>query len=179
MKSNFFNPFRVIAGGKALAWGLLFIVSAIALLWCSGCVQNGYLHFGLLPDGGRLWQVAVLQIAYWLLPAILLYLCGLAMSKSKIRIIDMLGTTAFAQLLVIPMVAVMPFVDVSQITAIPLYVLTLLALWELAFLVVFLLWNYSAFTVSCNVSGAKAVAAFVVVQILLVIFAGQLSSWLL
>ena len=179
MKSNFFNPFRVIAGGKALMWGLLFIASAIALLWCSGCVQNGYLHFGLLPDGGRLWQVAVLQITYWLLPALLLYSCGVAMSKSKIRIIDMLGTTAFAQLLVIPMVAVLPLVDVEHILTIPLYLLTLLALWELACLVVFLLWNYSAFAVSCNVGGAKAVVAFVAVQVLLVIFAGQLSSWLL
>lgn len=179
MNSNFCNPFRVIAGGKALVWGVVFIASAVALLCCGGLVQDGYLHFGLRADGVRVWQVAAMEVLWWLIPALLLYGCGVAMSRSKIRAIDMLGTTAFAQLLLLPMIAPLLLFDMTQSPVAPAWAMMLFAVWALAWLILFFVWNYSAFSLSCNVRGTKAVCVFTAVQILLVCFSGLLGRVIL
>lgn len=179
MENRFCNPFRVIAGGKALAWGLLFIVSAVALLYAGGCVQDGYIHIGLRPAGVGLWQTAAMQLLLWLIPAVVLYGCGAVMSHSKIRLIDMLGTTAFAQLILLPMIAPMLCFDMTQQPFAPAWVVALLGVWELAWLIVFFLWNYAAFSVSCNVRGVKAAVVFSVVQVLFVLFSGVLGRAIL
>ena len=130
-----------------------------------------------------LWHVATMHFIWWLLPALLLYLCGLALSKSKIRIIDILGTTAFAQLILLLMIAPMllPVVmnnmlesvaslqtgavpDMAEFTPMIIY-----SIWSLICLVVFYIWNYNAFAVSCNVSGWKAIVAFIAVQVVVTI----------
>jgi hypothetical protein len=43
------------------------------------------------------------------------------------------------------------------------------SIWSLICLVVFYIWNYNAFAVSCNVSGWKAVVAFIAVQVVVTI----------
>ncbi len=179
MENKWFNPFRVIAGGKALAWGLLFIASAVALLWCGGYVQDGYVHFGEQPDGVAFWRVAALQLLWWLIPAAVLYGCGAVISKSKIRAIDVFGTTAFAQLILLPMIAPLLAFDMTQTPFGPAWAVVLFGVWELAWLVLFYLWNYAAFSVSCNVRGGRAVAVFVVVQVLLVLLSGLLGRAIL
>ena len=176
-----FNPFRYIAGAKALIFGLVFIVASTLLLYSGGFIQDSYIHIGMAD--APLWHVATMHFIWWLLPALLLYLCGLALSKSKIRIIDILGTTAFAQLILLLMIAPMllPVVmnnmlenvatlhtgtvpDMAEFTPIIIY-----SIWSLICLVVFYIWNYNAFAVSCNVSGWKAIAAFIAVQVVVTI----------
>ena len=176
-----FNPFRYIAGTKALIFGLVFIVASTLLLYSGGFIQDSYIHIGMAE--ASLWYVGAMQIVWWLLPALLLYLCGLLLSKSKIRIIDILGTTAFAQLILLLMIAPMllPAVmnnmlesvaslqtgavpDMAEFTPIIIY-----SIWSLICLVVFYIWNYNAFAVSCNVSGWKAIAAFIAVQVVVTI----------
>ena len=176
-----FNPFRYIAGAKALIFGLVFIVASTLLLYSGGFIQDSYIHIGMAD--APLWHVATMHFIWWLLPALLLYLCGLALSKSKIRIIDILGTTAFAQLILLLMIAPMllPAVmnnmlesvaslqtgavpDMAEFTPIIIY-----SIWSLICLVVFYIWNYNAFAVSCNVSGWKAIVAFIAVQVVVTI----------
>ena len=176
-----FNPFRYIAGVKALIFGLVFIVASTLLLYSGGFIQDSYIHIGMAD--APLWHVATMHFIWWLLPALLLYLCGLALSKSKIRIIDILGTTAFAQLILLLMIAPMllPVVmnnmlesvaslqtgavpDMAEFTPMIIY-----SIWSLICLVVFYIWNYNAFAVSCNVSGWKAIAAFIAVQVVVTI----------
>lgn len=181
-----FNPFRYIAGTKSLVWGLIFIISEIVLLYGNGYVMDGYVHIAHKPDGMLLWQAALIQILMWLLPALILYVCGLALSHSKIRIIDILGTTAFAQLLLLPMIVPMLIPAVSEmlngvaaivldpssvatIENLPVVSLLLFAVWSLVWLVLFYVWNYNAFATSCNVRGAKAISVYVAV-VLVVIF---------
>lgn len=94
-----FDPFRYIAGLKALLLGLVFILSAALLLNAAGYLSDGYLHYTVQPEGVGFLRTLALQLLAWLIPALMLYLAGLVFSKSKIRIIDVLGTTAFAQLL--------------------------------------------------------------------------------
>ena len=100
-----FNPFRYIAGTKSLVFGLIFIATSTLLLYSGGYIQDSYIHIGMAA--APLWKVAAMQILWWILPAGILYLCGLLLSKSKIRIIDILGTTAFAQLILLLMIAPM------------------------------------------------------------------------
>ena len=176
-----FNPFRYIAGAKALIFGLVFIVASTLLLYSGGFIQDSYIHIGMAE--ASLWYVGAMQIVWWLLPALLLYLCGLLLSKSKIRIIDILGTTAFAQLILLLMIAPMllPVVmnnmlesvaslqtgavpDMAEFTPMIIY-----SIWSLICLVVFYIWNYNAFAVSCNVGGWKAIVAFIAVQVVVTI----------
>ena len=94
-----FNPFRYIAGGKALAIGVVCIVASSLMLYSGGMIQDSFLHIGYAD--ASLVKVFAVQCLWWLAPAMLLYLSGLAITKSKIRIIDILGTTAFAQIILL------------------------------------------------------------------------------
>ena len=179
--NRFFNPFRYIAGAKALILGLVFIAASALMLYSGNLIQDSYIHIGMAD--APLWHVATMHFIWWLLPALLLYLCGLALSKSKIRIIDILGTTAFAQIILLLMIAPMllPVVkensldmvaalqsrtmpDMAEFTSMIIY-----SIWSLICLVVFYIWNYNAFAVSCNVSGWKAIVAFIAVQVVVTI----------
>lgn len=176
-----FNPFRYIAGAKALILGLIFIAAATLMLYSGSLIQDSYIHIGMAQ--APLWYVGAMQIIWWLLPALLLYLCGIALSKSKIRIIDILGTTAFAQLILLLMIAPMLLpaimngmtdilvalqsgVTPTGSTIIPLMIYSI---WSIVCLVLFYIWNYNAFAVSCNVNGWKAILSFIGVQIVVTI----------
>lgn len=176
-----FNPFRYIAGAKALVMGYLFIVASALMLYSGNLIQDSYIHIGMAE--ASFLEVLGAQTIWWIVPAALLYLCGLLLSKSKIRIIDILGTTAFAQLILLLMIAPMllPVVmnnmlesvvslqtgavpDMAEFTSMIIY-----SIWSLICLVVFYIWNYNAFAVSCNVSGCKAIVAFIAVQVVVTI----------
>lgn len=176
-----FNPFRYIAGAKALIFGLVFIVASTLLLYSGGFIQDSYIHIGMAE--ASFLEVLGAQTIWWIVPAALLYLCGLLLSKSKIRIIDILGTTAFAQLILLLMIAPMllPVVmnnmlesvaslqtgavpDMAEFTPMIIY-----SIWSLIYLMLFYIWNYNAFAVSCNVSGWKAIVAFIAVQVVVTI----------
>lgn len=190
-----FNPFRYIAGTKSLVWGLIFIISEIVLLYGNGYVMDGYVHITHKPDGMLLWQAALVQVVMWLLPALLLYCCGLVMSHSKIRVVDILGTTAFAQLLLLPIIVPMliPAVAdmlktvadaaldpafVSIIDTLPVVPLLLFAVWSLVWLILFYVWNYNAFSTSCNVRGGKAITIYIVVSLVVAIVAPHIFALL-
>ena len=176
-----FNPFRYIAGVKALVMGYLFIVASALMLYSGNLIQDSYIHIGMAE--ASFLEVLGAQTIWWIVPAALLYLCGLLLSKSKIRIIDILGTTAFAQIILLLMIAPMllPVVmnnmlesvaslqtgavpDMAEFTPMIIY-----SIWSLICLVVFYIWNYNAFAVSCNVSGWKAIVAFIAVQVVVTI----------
>lgn len=176
-----FNPFRYIAGAKALTMGLLFIVASALMLYSGNLIQDSYIHIAMAK--ASFWEVLGAQTIWWIIPTALLYLCGLLLSKSKIRIIDILGTTAFAQLIMLLLIAPMllPVVmncstefvaslqtgvapDMSEYIPLMIY-----SVWSMICLVLFYIWNYNAFAVSCNVGGWKAVVAFISVQLIVTI----------
>lgn len=172
-----FNPFIYVAGGKALAIGVAAIVASSLMLYSGGMIQDSFLHFGLAEVS--LLQTLAVQIIYWLVPAVALYLCGVTMTKSKIRIIDMLGTTAFAQIILLLMIApmVLPVVQNATIELLGslqsganpersnMIIMVVTGFWSTLCLILYYIWNYNAFTVSCNVKGAKAITMFVIVQL--------------
>ena len=172
-----FNPFRYIAGAKALVMGYLFIVASALMLYSGNLIQDSYIHIGMAK--ASFLEVLGAQTIWWVIPALLLYLCGLLLSKSKIRIIDILGTTAFAQIIMLMMIAPMllPVVMNNMLESVAslqsgailepasLMPMMIYSIWSIICLIIFYIWNYNAFAVSCNVSGWKAIAAFIAVQV--------------
>lgn len=96
------NPFERIAGWEALLWGLAGMVVSTTLSYYSGWHYHGLLHFGPAPNPAW-WCYAVEHFAVWMIPAVMFYLGGLLLSRSRIRMVDVLGTVVFAQLPLIVM----------------------------------------------------------------------------
>ena len=161
--STIFNPFSRIAGLKSLVWGLFFILSLTLLFAVSGIVQDGFLHFALMDIAP--WRVLVMNVVAWLCFALLLYVGGALLSRSKVRPVDMFGTLAFAQLLLIPMNAMLyvpswrdalnRVVTDVMTGALPqggaMALVVAMGVWAIVWLVMFVVWGYNAFTTSCNV----------------------------
>lgn len=172
-----FNPFHRIAGVKALIFGMIFIVASALMLYSGGMIQDSYIHIGMAE--APFLEVLGAQTIWWIVPTMLLYLCGLLLSGSKVSVIDLLGTTAFAQLIMLMMIAPMLLPAVSQGAAImsaavqqgvepslsAMLPVTLYGLWTIVTLVLFYIWNYNGFAVSCKVSGWKAILLFIMVQV--------------
>lgn len=96
MKQNLFNPFLKIAGWKALAFGLLFIVVSWLFATLCNARFDGIidLHFadsvGLLhPLFDQLIGLIVMVVVFYLMALIL---------GSKPRVIDLAGTFAYSRL---------------------------------------------------------------------------------
>ena len=169
-----FNPFHFIAGGQALAVGLGIIVTAGLVGSISNSHFDGVLdfHTGLSVP---VWVFVVEGLVDWLALSAPLLILGLLLSKSRIRVVDVLGTQALARfpsLLTAEagLLALHPGFGrqverlMSQNTEIvwgdlavfggALLVCIVMTIWMIVLM-------YRAFTVSCNVTGAKAVVAFI------------------
>lgn len=187
MKPNFFyrftHPFEYIAGGKALVYGLAGMGLAVIFSIMAGLHFHGLLHYGAAPNSAW-WVFAAEHLIVWLIPALLFWLGGMIFSPSRIRAIDVLGTTVFAQLPFIPMIFfyMLPFMRslMVQLTVLStgdttltamrkwfaqpgvMIGITLIMLLSILFLVWVLVWMYNALRVSCNLKGGKAAAVFIV-----------------
>ena len=96
------NPFIWIAGMPALLWGVLGLVASTLLSWASGYHYHGLLHFGPAPNPAW-WCYLAEHLIVWLVPALIFYLGGVVLSRSRIRIVDVFGTVLFAQIPLIGM----------------------------------------------------------------------------
>ena len=163
-----YNPFERIAGYPALGWGVLGLIVSTLISYWSGWHYNGLLQFGPAANPA-LWRFAAEHAVVWLVPALLFYGGGLLLSKSKIRIVDVLGTVAFAQLLLIGMnlvyslPAVRAMLDMEAVLsgAIGKGEIWLIFLGSV-FLVWTLVWMFSALKVSCNLKGFRLVFVYII-----------------
>lgn len=171
MKSNLLerlvNPFIWIAGMKALIWGLAGMLISTWMSWMSGYHYHGLLHFGPAPNPAW-WCYLAEHLIIWLIPVILFYLGGLIFTRSRIRVIDVLGTVLFAQLplLVMNVINMLPAMrvmnqmdenmSVDAMMSQPDFVLAMiLSFVGLPFLIITLVWMFNAAKVSCNLKGWK------------------------
>ena len=169
MKNNcvklLYNPFERIAGFSALGWGVAGLIASTLISYWSGWHYHGLLHFGAASNP-ELWCFAAEHAVVWLIPALLFYIGGLLLSKSKIRIIDVLGTTAFAQL---------PLIGMNLINSLPASREMLnivpgemppmsglcLTIIGVVFVVWTLVWMFSALKVSCNLKGYRLTLLYI------------------
>ncbi|WP_149241599.1 hypothetical protein [Dyadobacter sp. 32] len=157
-----FNPFIYLAGIPAMMAGLaiMAVTSVVAFygrIHFDGAID---LHVGAVTP---YWLYLVEPLLDWLIVAIVFYLTGLVLSKSKIRFIDFLGTTALARAAMLPgaLIALLPPIqNMSPENITPgMLAASLFLLLPMIWLVALL---YNAFVMSANLKGSKAVLGFII-----------------
>ncbi len=159
-----YNPFLKIAGLKSLLIGAsgLFLTSYLAFK--TGTHYNGLLHIVPAKDSG-FWVFFLENISHWIILSILLFLSGLILSKSKLRVIDIFGTTLFSRipLIIAPVFRTLPIFQSFTIPSpsmffiIGIYLISLI--WTIALI-------FNAYKVSCNLKNEKLIVSFIVSIIL-------------
>jgi len=173
-----FNPFRFIAGFRALLLGLAIILLSAFLGWLGNTHFDGVIdiHTGLQ---GPLWFFLAEGLLNWVCMAIPLLFFGLIVSRRSFRMIDVLGTQALARWpYLVTSLVMLPganrrfaeymtsklglgaaalsinYMDML-IFAFAMLLSILMAIWMVALM-------YRAYAVSCNIKGAKAVITFII-----------------
>ena len=172
-----FNPFVLAAGIQALVPGLGAILLAGFLGFFSKTHFDGVLdiHAGAPAP---LWVFLSEGLIDWLCLALVLLLAGKILSKTRFRIIDVFGTqalarwpTIFTPLLFLPAPVQRFNSYLAQQIATggkPEFASADAALFFAAIIVSFALlcWTvmlmYKAYSVSCNIKGARAIISFII-----------------
>jgi hypothetical protein len=168
------NPFKKIAGFQALSLGFAGYITATLLSVISGYHYHGLLHYGPAPNPAW-WCFAIEHLIVWLIPASLFYLGGLLLSGSRIRVIDLFGTTLFAQIpfVLMNLFALLPPVQkamnidaglpVDQILIQPGFMAgTFIIMVSSIFLILTLVWMFQALRVSCHLKGWQLITIYIV-----------------
>jgi hypothetical protein len=165
--TTLFNPFKFIAGSKALVvgWAIMLVTACIA--WVSRTHFNGVIdaHYGLAAP----FYVYLLDAAVaWVFATTFFYMAALLFSGSSTRLIDMAGTMALARapmifvaLLFLAMPPLQPIRQIKSINDIDSGVL-FVSLGAIVFTIWMIALMYHAFTVSANMKGGKAAWVFIV-----------------
>ena len=180
MKQRLFNPFIYLAGGKALLLGVLAMGVTAIVASFSGVHFDGVLdmHKFFAPSPPALFFIE--PLVDWLCATIIFYLAGRIFSTSAIRIIDVAGTMAFARW---PMIfaALLGFtfkaISLTALHDIGKHMDMILAASIGAFAAIpFIIWMialmFNAFSVSCNLKGAKAIWIFIGALLIAEVIAG-------
>jgi hypothetical protein len=177
-----FCPFAFIAGGQALAWGLVAILMAGLIAYAGGTQFNGVLD----AQNGRTLSLAgsLLEgFSDWLCLAVTVALTGKVASRTSFRLLDVLGTqalargpTVFVALLTLPPAfnsysrTLLAHLTSDPLVPPPINSSAVYFLVASLLMLPFLIWEivlmYQAYAVSCNVRGWKAVLSFVSALIL-------------
>lgn len=153
-----------------MLWGVSGIIISTVLAWLSGFHANGLLQFGPLPVND-FYIYLIEHIIVWILPSFLFFIIGSIFSKSRIRVVDVFGTVAFAQLPFIGMNVLLfatPMQKLRQSTITEIvnmansFTFILFLLLVMVFIVWVLVWLFQALKVSCNLKGAKLVSGYVI-----------------
>jgi hypothetical protein len=178
-----YNPFYYIAGGKALAVGIIVMLITGYLAFLGKVRFDGLLDFHFGGMATPLWLNISEILVSWLLLSILLLFFGRILSKSRIRFIDVFGTQALARFpyfLISIVVLLLPGASrfnqelmqvlLAKPPAFPAFSFDMAALFFLVFFAILMtIWMiilmYRAFSVSCNVSGKSAISLFIVALI--------------
>lgn len=187
MNSYLFNPFRFLAGGKALITGIVIMTLTALIGWLS------HTHFpdviSLKSSPGYPFSYLLFQtFVNWMLFSSLLYVYSKAVSKSSVRAIDIYGTQALARFPYLPGAfigfsgsmerfgkyilskTIQPDLDIS-ITQTDIGIAVLIMVLSLLLLIWLFILMYNAFSLSSNLNGPKAVIGFIVCLVISVIAA--------
>ena len=172
-----FNPFVYIAGGKALGLGLAAILVASLLGSLSNTHFDGVLdtHMGAHAP---LWFFLAEGLVDWLSLAVVLLAAGKLISRTAFRAVDVIGTQALARwpTLLVSLVTLPPGVQrftndlVQQFLkpgqgghfnpadAVVFGIAVVVMIPALCWMIYLM---YKAYSVSCNVKGAKGIGTFI------------------
>ena len=173
-----FNPFQFVAGLKALLIGLAIILISAFLGSLNTTHFDGALDVHIGQPAPALFFFAE-GLIDWICVSIPLFLLGLIVSRSSLRVVDVFGTQALARwpylitsLVMLPGAnrrfaerlvpgfsqagSPAPFSSADLLVfALAMFLSLLMLIWMVALM-------YRAYAVSCNVKGAKAIITFIV-----------------
>lgn len=177
-----FNPFKTLAGSKALILGVSVILIAAFLGSLSNTHFDGVLDVHIGREAPT-WLFFAESLIDWLCVVLFLFFSALIVSRSQWRFIDILGTQALSRwpTLISALVMLHPAnrrfaeylmskvgqgstaVTINTSDAVIFFTATIIALLMLIWMVALM---YRAYAVSCNVKGAKAIVTFIISLIL-------------
>lgn len=178
LKRSLFNPFEFISDYKALLIG----VTAILLTGVAGYFNSVHLdgpidlHIG---SPAPMYIFIMEGIADWLVLSLLLYVMGLMVSSTSIRFIDIIGTQSMARwpmLIAVLSSFIAPVEDFGKyiewkflhtgepvaISTMGMVLVTVHIVLVLACVVWMVALMYKAYSISCNIKGAKAIITFII-----------------
>lgn len=176
MKKWLFNPFEFVAG-----WTSIFIGMSILLITALVCFYgdihlDGVLDLHLHTQSD--FRISLAEgLINWMSMVVFIYASGLILSKSAIRIIDVMGTQAMARfpmliaalasLLLSGNKVVMYFEYEFLKTGVPvelgttdIFFFALITIITVLMLIWMAALMYKAYSVACNIKGATAVLSF-------------------
>ncbi len=154
-----FNPFTRIAGVKSLIIGLiaLFIISLLGYK-----TGTHFYGFYIVPaKDSDFWIYLVENLSNWVFISVFLFIAGLIFSKSKIRAIDIFGTTLLSMipLIIVPIVRLIPALQTFAAQSFAMFVFIIVSLiaviWTISLL-------FNAYKVSCNLKNEKLIVSFII-----------------
>jgi hypothetical protein len=178
VKTTLFNPFEKIAGSRALILGLTLMVLSAVGGWYGGINFDGVIDMHITQFNHKLQTHIIEVITVWFLFAAVLFATGTIVSKSRIRIIDVFGTQALARWPFLLMVVITLLFNADKVSqhlmwvylgigepADPSAVDYVLYGFYILFTLIFAIWAiylmYKAYSVSCNVKGARGIISFI------------------
>lgn len=190
-----FNPFRFLAGYKALLLGVAMLLISAFVGFGGNTHFDGVLDVHIAPIEMPLWFFFAEVLIDWICMVIPLLLLGLIFSRSSFRAIDLLGTQALARWpYLISALVMLPrslqrlteyaMAKAAQITPAPAISSMDVAVSVFAMIVVItmVIWMvalmYKAYSVSCNIKGARAIATFIAGLVIAEVLS-KLAIWLL
>ena len=155
-----YNPFYYIAGTKSFLVGIVGLLLISYLAYYTGTHYNGILNIEFAKDSD-LWVFLLENITFWFILSTLLYIAGIIFSESKIRPIDIYGTTLIARfpLLITPVIRIIPVFHSFVYKSVTMYLLICIYLVSLTWMVTLLL---NAFKITCNLKNEKFIISFIV-----------------
>ncbi len=183
-----FNPFYYVAGGAALAWGVVMLITTGLVGALSNSHFDGVLDFHTGASASW-WAFPTEVLIDWLALSAVLFIIGKIISTSNVRMVDVFGTQAIARTpsLFSVLFALLPgygrfteainkhfMQQIATPAATPMDLLPSGAnivdfaqfLIVICFMIIMLVWMvalmYRAFAVSCNVRGWRSAVGFIV-----------------
>ncbi len=159
-----YNPFTKIAGIKSFIIGIAGLIITTFICFITGTHFNGLLNIDFAKDS-PFWVYLIENLSNWIFISIFLHLSGLILSKSKIRVIDTLGTSLLARipLIIAPLTRTIPIFQSFIIQSWEMYFITGLYLASLIWTIILL---FNAFRISCNLRYEKLIISFIISMLL-------------
>lgn len=165
--SFLFNPYRKIAGSKALMIG--FAIAAVTLIITpfSNAAFDGVLDFHT-HHFENWWVYAALYFISWIVIVLLFGLAGSLFSKSHYRWIDILGTTLLAKapLLIVAIFGFyIPEIKIEDLSNFASFHLSFMAIVASIIILICIIWMvallFNAYSVSLNIKDNKLIWSFI------------------
>lgn len=172
------NPFVYFSGGTTLCAGLVIMAAMVLTAGLSGQTFRGILSYGV--GECQFWRLALHLFGSWAVFSLLLYAAARAFSPSKIRLVDIAGNQALAELPGLLMLVCGTFAldkvmaeveqfthtDMEQLQSItPSANLLLFSLAAIIVIVWFFAWSWKGFSIAANMRGWKAAGIYILCYI--------------